>query len=261
MKLHELLDKTEEDGLSDIVTWKPHGRAFIIRNAKKFAEIVLPEYFGQTKFFSFQRQLNLYDFTRISEGPDKGAYYHEMFLRGKIFLANCITRRKVKGRGIKAGANPEKEPNFYAMSYVGVTGTTLIVPVALQPLLQETINSAGLLIPVILQPVLQETTFDEQVCASFCRMYKCIFATHVKSSVTSTSLINPVALQPFSQETVYLPSCISGRFDEQDAASFCGTNECILAAHAGYSYLLPLTTSSEQGDDFFFEWAQDFERF
>jgi hypothetical protein len=137
MKVHEMLAETEEDGLAGIVSWKPHGRAFVIRNAKKFAEKVLPRYFGRTKFLSFQRQLNLYDFTRISEGPDVGAYYHEMFLRGKIFLADCITRSAVKGTRIKTSANPGNEPNFYAMSYVGVANTALIAPVALQPFLQE----------------------------------------------------------------------------------------------------------------------------
>ena len=152
MKLHELLVKTEEDGFTDIISWKPHGRAFVICNSKKFAEKVLPQYFGETKFLSFQRQLNLYDFARITEGPDLGAYYHEMFLRGKIFLADCITRRKVKGTKIKPSANPEKEPNFYEMSYVGVAVTALNAPVALQPFFEEN----AVLSSIILQ------RFDEQ---------------------------------------------------------------------------------------------------
>jgi hypothetical protein len=41
-----------------------------------------------------QRQLNLYGFRRIGEGPDKGGYIHEHFLRGKKSLCKKIKRKK-----------------------------------------------------------------------------------------------------------------------------------------------------------------------
>ena len=49
-------------------------------------------------------------------GPDKGAYYHELFLRSKIFLCQKLQRVKIKGSKpgrIKAYA--ETEPDFYKM--------------------------------------------------------------------------------------------------------------------------------------------------
>eukprot|EP00543_Licmophora_paradoxa_P006610 CAMPEP_0202458788 /NCGR_PEP_ID=MMETSP1360-20130828/28137_1 /ASSEMBLY_ACC=CAM_ASM_000848 /TAXON_ID=515479 /ORGANISM="Licmophora paradoxa, Strain CCMP2313" /LENGTH=228 /DNA_ID=CAMNT_0049079513 /DNA_START=410 /DNA_END=1096 /DNA_ORIENTATION=+ len=68
---------------------------------------------------SFQRQLNLYGFNRLTVGRDRGGYYHSMFLRGREFLAKCILRTRVKGTGgVKAQPNPETEPNFYVMPYV-----------------------------------------------------------------------------------------------------------------------------------------------
>jgi hypothetical protein len=91
----------------------PHGRAFLVRRPKSFASDVLPRYFRQTKFLSFTRQLNLWGFKRITRGPDAGAYYHELFLRGRPYMANMMKRQKIKGTGMKLTPNPQTEPNFY----------------------------------------------------------------------------------------------------------------------------------------------------
>ena len=72
-------------------------------------------YFRQTKLTSFQRQLNLYGFRRITQGADAGAYYHELFLRGRPQLCMRMHRQKVKGTGHKQPADAKTEPNFYAM--------------------------------------------------------------------------------------------------------------------------------------------------
>jgi HSF-type DNA-binding len=72
-------------------------------------------YFRQTKLTSFQRQLNLYGFRRITQGPDSGSYYHSMFLRGRPGLCQRMLRQKVKGTGHKQPADASSEPNFYNM--------------------------------------------------------------------------------------------------------------------------------------------------
>jgi HSF-type DNA-binding len=74
--------------------------------------------FSQAKLASFKRQLNLYGFSRLTRGLDSGAYYHELFLRGKPSLCHNMVRVKVKGTGIKAASSPEQEPNFYALQPV-----------------------------------------------------------------------------------------------------------------------------------------------
>ena len=52
-------------------------------------------------------------FCRIFQGPDIGAYYHPLFLRGMQSLSANIVRVKIKGRGHKALKAYDSEPNFY----------------------------------------------------------------------------------------------------------------------------------------------------
>jgi len=114
-KLHMMLCSVERDGHADIVSWQFHGRCFVVHKPKDFVAIIMPTYFRQTKLTSFQRQLNLYGFCRLTSGRDRGGYYHELFLRGKPFLCKRIMRTKIKGTGIKSASSPQTEPDFYAM--------------------------------------------------------------------------------------------------------------------------------------------------
>jgi hypothetical protein len=74
-KLHQILDDLEKQGRCDIASFMPNGRAFAIHKPIEFAEEIAPKYFRMSHFSSLQRQLNLYDFQRITEGPEKGGYY------------------------------------------------------------------------------------------------------------------------------------------------------------------------------------------
>ena len=119
-RLYHMLDviSAENSVMSDVIGWQPHGRAFVIRKPKLFVAEVLPKFFRQSKLTSFQRQLNLYGFERLTHGDDKGAYYHELFLRGRSLLLTRMQRIKIKGTGYKASSNPKSEPNFYSMPFV-----------------------------------------------------------------------------------------------------------------------------------------------
>ena len=74
-------------------------------------------YYSQSKLTSYQRQLSLYGFVRITSGKDRGAYYHEYFLRGRPDLLVCIDRKRIKGTGGKLSASPPSEPDFYTMNF------------------------------------------------------------------------------------------------------------------------------------------------
>eukprot|EP00554_Chaetoceros_debilis_P011459 CAMPEP_0194105586 /NCGR_PEP_ID=MMETSP0150-20130528/5770_1 /TAXON_ID=122233 /ORGANISM="Chaetoceros debilis, Strain MM31A-1" /LENGTH=431 /DNA_ID=CAMNT_0038793505 /DNA_START=294 /DNA_END=1589 /DNA_ORIENTATION=- len=114
VKLHMLLEQNLHENVN-VISWQPHGRCFLLRSPKDFLNSVMPRHFKQTKLTSFQRQLNLYGFNRLTSGPDKGGYYHELFLRGKRQLCSRMIRMRIKGTRTKAASNPESEPNFYIM--------------------------------------------------------------------------------------------------------------------------------------------------
>ncbi len=63
------------------------------------------------------RQLNLWGFKRLTKGQDNGAYYHELFLRGKPLLAMRMKRQRIKGTGVKLSSDPSREPNFYSADF------------------------------------------------------------------------------------------------------------------------------------------------
>lgn len=117
LKLHNMLSQIEDDGLSSVISWQPHGRAFVVRNPAEFSKRVMPKYFKQTKFASFQRQLNLYGFRRITSGRDKGGYYHKLFVRGCRSLCQHMLRIKIKGTKVRKATCPEADPDFYSATH------------------------------------------------------------------------------------------------------------------------------------------------
>ena len=113
-KLHKMLGDMTNLNLTHIASWQPHGKCFRINNPKSFTELIMQRYFNQSKFPSFNRQLNLYGFKRMyRNGPDKGCYYHKLFVRDNPELCMSMERTKVNGRGKRCKSNPEEEPIFY----------------------------------------------------------------------------------------------------------------------------------------------------
>lgn len=44
IKLHEVLEQVEADGLGHIISWQAHGRCFVIHNPKEFVDHIMPQY-------------------------------------------------------------------------------------------------------------------------------------------------------------------------------------------------------------------------
>lgn len=83
----------------------------------------MTNFFRQTRVQSFQRQLNLYGFKRITRGPDTGGYYHELFLRGRPGL--CVNMQRTRIKGVpKRPDDPESEPDFYSLPPMPENGSS-----------------------------------------------------------------------------------------------------------------------------------------
>ena len=96
-KLHRILDDADAKGFNDIISWVPSENGFKVHKTKQFDEEIMPKYFDKTKYKSFQRQLNMWGFDRVGQGPYKGAYLHDCFIRGQPKLCENMQRTKIKG--------------------------------------------------------------------------------------------------------------------------------------------------------------------
>jgi HSF-type DNA-binding len=71
-RLHQMLEEIEKAGDASIVSWLHDGQHFQVHNAQDFVDKVIPKFFKQKSYKSFQRQLHLYGFHRETEGMNRG---------------------------------------------------------------------------------------------------------------------------------------------------------------------------------------------
>lgn len=104
-KMHAILSRAD---LQDIIAWMPHGRSWQVLKPREFEVSVVPTFFSHSKYSSFVRQANGWGFKRISQGPDRGSYYHPKFLRGLPHLCKTLKRQKAKS-GAAAASKKQKK--------------------------------------------------------------------------------------------------------------------------------------------------------
>jgi len=91
-KLYKMLQDAHHKGWEDVVSWGPDGLSLQVHDIDRFMADVLPAYFSQTKFKSFQRQLNFYGFTRAMGATSECAYCHRFLIRGNQEMCKKIVR-------------------------------------------------------------------------------------------------------------------------------------------------------------------------
>jgi len=93
-KLYRMLEDVEKVGNKSIISWSNDGLFFVVHQPKVFAEGYMKKYFNQSKYKSFQRQLNFYKFQRVAHGKVLGVYSHLLFRRGHMETLNEIRRMR-----------------------------------------------------------------------------------------------------------------------------------------------------------------------
>ena len=98
VKLLTIIKIFEEEG-KDYIRWRdPRGCVFEINSKLEgFDENVMKRFFRGSKIASLYRQLNIYDFQRISKGTHANCYFHQNFRKDNVTLAFKIKRNAVKG--------------------------------------------------------------------------------------------------------------------------------------------------------------------
>lgn len=92
VKLYRMLEEVALNGDEDVVGWSPDGLSFQVRDTTRFVNEVMTSHFKQSKYKSFQRQLNFYGFRRITHGPNEGSYCHQWFIQGNEDMCKKIRR-------------------------------------------------------------------------------------------------------------------------------------------------------------------------
>jgi HSF-type DNA-binding len=113
-KLFHMLERAGEEGFDHVISWQPHGRCFVIHRREAFQSMLPTLMPGMTQLKSFQRQLRLWGFKRVTDGRDVDGYYHEIFLRYRPHLLHYM-RRRDPARSLDITEVP---PDFYTMPFL-----------------------------------------------------------------------------------------------------------------------------------------------
>lgn len=95
VKLYAILAQKE---FNEIITWQPHGRAWKVLEPQSFERLVMPLFFEYSNYHSFNRLVNAWSFRRISSGPDRGSYYHEVCIVAVLIVGPTHGHSKLQAR-------------------------------------------------------------------------------------------------------------------------------------------------------------------
>jgi len=112
VRLRVMLNDASRDGNESVVTWMPHGKAFMIHDRNYFSNSIMPNYF-KSKFTSFRQALRNHGFAQMGGNSwDEGAYYHKLFLRDEPLLCQGLTHEQMK-KAMPEWIPTADEPSFY----------------------------------------------------------------------------------------------------------------------------------------------------
>uniref|UniRef100_M4C0H9 HSF-type DNA-binding domain-containing protein n=1 Tax=Hyaloperonospora arabidopsidis (strain Emoy2) TaxID=559515 RepID=M4C0H9_HYAAE len=163
LHLHQMLRRED----STIIRWAENGIAFQILDKEAMASLVLPKYFKNKNFSSFQRQLNYFGFRKWSKARAPfPTYSREHFTRDDYNQMSLVKRqsKQFRKRRVASDTKPSAISGTIVLStkaiasdkgsqHLGVDPETVIIPV---PQLQSCVVSPTIA-PAFLFPVLSPT--------------------------------------------------------------------------------------------------------
>jgi len=132
VKVYEMLENADKKQFSHAVSWNPQGTGFMVHDKNSFTKLIVPDYFNLTKYKSFQRQLSLYGFQRVTVGPNKGLRYHEKLRRGELELVRQMKPIGYKPRNVTRLLEQRKQKHIQqqqmgrATNILTTTTTTVV---------------------------------------------------------------------------------------------------------------------------------------
>jgi len=154
-KLYEMLETVHKNDVdTDIVSWVDGGNAFKVHDLERFVDEIVPTYFKQSKYKSFQRQLYFYGFTREASSGKKshtpGSYRHPKFVRGMKALCLAMAPKKTKKRVSKKAnlGSSAVTATDGAVTAQSVVARTVSVEVAEDNSLQSTNDNGDDIAPI-----------------------------------------------------------------------------------------------------------------
>lgn len=129
IKVYAMLEDADSKNFSDIVAWNPPGNGFLVKDKNRFIQDIVPQYFNQTKYKSFQRQLSLYGFNRVTVGPNKGLRFHAQLRRGRYDLVCQMKPVGYKPRGTTAKILKEHQQQDQQPSAISSNSDVVVISV------------------------------------------------------------------------------------------------------------------------------------
>eukprot|EP00534_Pseudo-nitzschia_fraudulenta_P001862 CAMPEP_0201129996 /NCGR_PEP_ID=MMETSP0850-20130426/38526_1 /ASSEMBLY_ACC=CAM_ASM_000622 /TAXON_ID=183588 /ORGANISM="Pseudo-nitzschia fraudulenta, Strain WWA7" /LENGTH=492 /DNA_ID=CAMNT_0047399621 /DNA_START=222 /DNA_END=1700 /DNA_ORIENTATION=+ len=196
VKVYEMLEHAEAKQFSHIVSWNENGSGFMVHDKDHFTKEIVPHYFNLTKYKSFQRQLSLYGFQRVTGGCKKGLRYHEKLRKGELELVRQMKPVGYKPRNLARLMEQQKMKQQQQQQQQGnilTTTTTTVVQTTTTSTTMLTNDSKRSAVPPVSNAIIEPSVPHDVSTTSSTTMGNNSFsdasATSIPPVVSSNSLI------------------------------------------------------------------------
>ncbi|KAH7479050.1 hypothetical protein PRIC1_009394 [Phytophthora ramorum] len=130
LHLHQMLRRED----AKIIRWADDGMAFQILDKEAMTAQILPKYFKNKNFSSFQRQLNYFGFRKWSKARAQfPTYSREHFTRDNYSEMSLVKRQSKKSRKRKASSDEEQPAKRTAVATSNVAAGEKCKPILPRP--------------------------------------------------------------------------------------------------------------------------------